>query len=118
MLHRKKIGKHQALFLRVILKKNSQNLLQTSENEFLILFLTSREVISVKVPITGEISETVHLGPETVWKGSNKKAVFYSPLSKSVPPEANETYEPFQQSFYQSRLLLPHFTLIIIINNK
>ena len=75
-------------------------------------------VISVKIPITREISETVHLGPETVWKGSNKKAVFYSPLSKSVPPEANETYEPFQQSFYQSRLLLPHFTLIIIINNK
>ena len=71
-------------------------------------------VIIVKLPITREISETVHLGPEKVWKGSNKKAVFYSPMSKSVPLEVNEAYEPLQQSFYQSRLLLPHFTLIII----
>ena len=71
-------------------------------------------VIIVKLPITREISETVHLGPEKVWKGSNKKAVFYSPMSKSVPLEVNEAYEPLQQSFYQSRLLLPHFTPIII----
>ena len=45
---KKEFGKHQAFFLRVILKKNSQNLLETSENEFLILFLTSREVNSVR----------------------------------------------------------------------
>ena len=40
-------------------------------------------VIIVKLPITREISETVHLGPETVWKGSNKKAVFYVEIGAS-----------------------------------
>ena len=40
-------------------------------------------VISVKLPITREISETVHLGPETEWKGSNKKAVFYVEIGAS-----------------------------------
>ena len=65
-------------------------------------------VISVELPITREISETVHLGPETVWKGSNKKAVFYSPMSKSVPLEANEAYEPLQH------VLLPTCSLAIL----